>query len=136
EARLDLSAEPPAPLVNDRTDLLAEEPVVLPAPPATGVPTGPIVGGTFTGGVVGTPYSWLFGYDSLGAWRLFDQPDYRARRFATSGPLGGWSPPAVRAWIVSGEASTGPDWSTLREHQDWTVSGRAGYGPDWSALRE
>lgn len=154
--RPDLTTDAPPPARRERFDLSTDERTrslgeslagVTPTVGSTGVvETAPvpvagtglqgIVGGTFTGGVVGTLYSWLLDADKrLGTWRLFDQPEYRAARFAPSGPLVRWSLLGDRGWIVSGRASIGPDWSTLRD-RGWTLSGRAGYGPDWSVLRE
>jgi hypothetical protein len=130
--RPDLTTDAPAPPPADRTDLLADLPSgvvpVLPVPPA--MPPGGFVWGRATG----TLYSWLLDPDQHDTWRLFDQPYYRDRRFATTGPLNRWGPALNRSWIVSGRAGVGPDWSALSANEQWTVSGRAGYGPDWSAL--
>lgn len=144
--RPDLSTERPAPPRDERTDLSTDERTRslggLPIPPPGFAPGEP-AGGTFTGGIVGGPYAWRLSQEELlgeeemlGGWRLFDQPGYREDRFAEPPPPMQWGPLARRGWIVSGRASAGPSWSTLRSDQDWAASGRAGYGPDWTALRE
>jgi hypothetical protein len=153
ELRSDLRADDPALSHPERQGLRADEPALPgafrfdlradqeapeffpePVPPVIDGEPGEIVGGTFTGGAVGTLYSWLL-EDELGNWRLFDQSEYREDRFDVNRPLPRRSPLQVPAWKSSGQASVGPDWSPLREEQRWGVSGRAGYGPDWSVLR-
>jgi hypothetical protein len=134
--RSDLSTEAPAPPPDDRRDLLTDTPLEVPVPePPAPPPPGPIVGGTFTGGITGTLSSGELDADRrLATWRLFDDPEYHAARFATPGPLPRNGPLMDREWIVSGYANLPPAWSALTDEGGWTLRGRAGYTPDWSAL--
>jgi hypothetical protein len=132
--RDDLSTERPADPPDPRFDQLIETPSD-PVPVGPPVLPGPITGGSFIGGSVGSLTSWLLDREMRETWRLFDAPEDQMARFGTSGPLPRESALDDRGWIVSGTANAGPGWSVLHPDDGWMTRGRAGYGPEWSALR-
>jgi hypothetical protein len=130
--RSDLSTERAPEPRDERFDMLIDTPsdAVPVGPP---VLPGPIVGGSFIGGRVGTLDSEALS-EELAEWRLFDAPEYQMARFSTRGRLSRESALEDRSWIVSGYANSAPGWSSFRSEDDGAMR-RAGYGPGWSALR-
>jgi hypothetical protein len=134
--RPDLSTEAPPEVIDPRFDLLTDPPSEAP-PVVLPPPIGPIVGGTFTGGMVGSLASWLLDADYwLGEWRLFEAEEYQAEQLSSHRPLRRDSALADREWTVSGYANVGPGWSALREGDRRNLRQRAGHGPEWSALMQ